>query len=508
MLSHGIKDQQSNRLFVLFLIVHMVMWTLLPGLTRHELDSDSMMHFAWGQEWMLSYNLHPPFLPWVVAGFLKLTGISNWNYLFLSQINIAIAFIAVYLLARQILRPAQALAAVCLLEFIPYYSFLSIRLNHSSLLISIWALTVLFTYYAMSRRRLMYWIALGLCLAIGMLTKYYAITLVGAIVLYIISTRQGRAQMSSLGPYAGALVFALLIYVHVDYVNEHRIGTVQHISDYFFLDSLPIRWKAISFFLAQLIYLLPAVIAFMLATYSSSLSQRLPTLLRFPYLPEHAGLIYVVMLFPLLITAIPGLVLGVDISSRWGGPILITAGIMLILQFPINLTGIQCRRIVIGSIVYAILVPLVMLIVISQGKVESRYNFPGKELATAVTRLWHDSFESKLELVGGGWMAPDSIAFHSVDHPSVLQHLSHQWSPWVSETDVRDHGIAIVCLADDKLCLTNANTMFPDFKFRTLTIKGNDYGLSHSRTQGFRYFLVPPRTTNIQLDNVLHTPRR
>jgi hypothetical protein len=214
------------------------------------------------------------------------------------------------------------------------------------------------------------------------------------------------------------------------------------------------------------------------------------------------------MLFPLLITAIPGLVLGVDISSRWGGPILITAGIMLILQFPINLTGIQCRRIVIGSIVYAILVPLVMLTVISQGKVESRYNFPGKELATAVTRLWHDSFESKLELVGGGWMAPDSIAFHSVDHPSVLQHLSHQWSPWVSETDVRDHGIAIVCLADDKLCLTNANTMFPDFKFRMLTIKGNDYGLSHSRTQGFRYFLVPPRTTNIQLDNVLHTPRR
>jgi len=226
MLSHGIQDQQSHRLFVLFLVVHMVMWTLLPGLTRHELDSDSMMHFAWGQEWMLSYNLHPPFLPWVVAGFLKLAGISNWTYLFLSQINIAIAFTAIYLLARQFLRPAQALAAVCLLEFVPYYSFFSIRLNHSSLLISIWALTVLFAYYAISRRKLMYWVALGFCLAIGMLTKYYAITLVGAIGLYIISTRQGRAQMGSPGPYAGALVFALLLYVHVNYVNEHRIGTV------------------------------------------------------------------------------------------------------------------------------------------------------------------------------------------------------------------------------------------------------------------------------------------
>ena len=508
MLNHGIKDRQSNWLFMLFLVVHMVMWTLLPGLTRHELDSDSMMHFAWGQEWMLSYNLHPPFLPWVVAGFLKLVGISNWSYLFLSQINIAIAFIAIYLLAKQFLRPAQALAAVCLLEFIPYYSFLSIRLNHSSMLISIWALTALFAYYAISRRRLMYWIVLGFCLAIGMLTKYYAITLVGAIGLYIVSTHQGRAQLRTLGPYASALVFGLLLYVHVDYVSEHRIGTVQHINDYFFLDSLSIRWKAVSFFLAQLVYLLPSVIAFMLATYSSSLSRRLPILLRLPNLPENAGLTYTVLLFPLLITAIPGLILGVDISSRWGGPILITAGIMLILQFPLNLTGIQCRRIVIGSIVYAFVVPLIMLGVISQGGVESRYSFPGKELATTVTDLWHDSFGSKLRLVGGGWMAPDSIAFHSIDHPSVLQHLSHQWSPWVRKSDIQKHGIAIVCLSDDELCLTNANRMFPSFKFRTLTIKGNDFGLSHSRTERFRYFLVPPKSTNIQLDNVLHNPRR
>lgn len=508
MLNHGIKDQQANKLFALFLVVHMAMWTLLPGLTRHELDSDSMMHFVWGQEWMLSYYLHPPFLPWVVAGFLKLTGISNWNYLLLSQINIAIAFIAIYLLARQFLRPAQALAAVCLLEFIPYYSFFSIRLNHSSLLISIWALTVLFAYYAISRRKMVYWIALGICLAIGMLTKYYAVTLVGAIGLYTVSTRSGRAQMGTLGPYASALVLALLLYFHVDYVYEHRIGTVQHIGDYFFLDSLQIRWKSISFFLAQLIYLTPAVVAFMLATYSSSLSQRLLALLRFPNLPEHAGLIYVVMIFPLLVTVIPGLILGVDMSSRWGGPILITAGIMLILQFPINLTGIQCRRIVIGSIVYAILLPLVMLAVISQGGIESRHSFPGKELAATVTRLWHDSFESKLKLVGGGWMAPDSIAFHSIDHPSVLQHLSYQWSPWIRKKDIENHGIAIICLSDDDLCLKNGSKMFPASEFRTLTIKGNDYALSHSRTQQFRYFLVPPGTTDIELDNVQHTPRR
>ena len=97
-------------------------------------------------------------LPWVVAGFLQTFGINNWNYLLLSQINLCIAFTAVWLLARQFFRPAQALAAVCLLEFVPYYSFLGIRLNHSSLLISLWALSTLLAYLAVMRQRLIYWV--------------------------------------------------------------------------------------------------------------------------------------------------------------------------------------------------------------------------------------------------------------------------------------------------------------------------------------------------------------
>ncbi|MDP7453777.1 MAG: hypothetical protein QGE95_16180, partial [Arenicellales bacterium] len=82
-------------LFWLFVLVHVIGWTLVPSLARHELDSDSMMHFAWGQEWMGSYRLHPPLLPWVVAGFLKVAGANNWSYNLLTQLNFLAAFYCV-----------------------------------------------------------------------------------------------------------------------------------------------------------------------------------------------------------------------------------------------------------------------------------------------------------------------------------------------------------------------------------------------------------------------------
>ena len=95
-------------------------------------------------------------------------GVNNWNYVLLSQISICVAFTAIWLLARQFFRPAQALAAVCLLEFVPYYSFLGIRLNHTSLLISLWAVGTLFAYLAVQRRRLIYWVLLGLSMALAL----------------------------------------------------------------------------------------------------------------------------------------------------------------------------------------------------------------------------------------------------------------------------------------------------------------------------------------------------
>ena len=76
-----------GRIFWLFALTHLVLWTIVPSLSRYELDTDSMMHFAWGQEWMGSYRLHPPVLPWLIGGFFKFAPINNWTYNLLTQLT-------------------------------------------------------------------------------------------------------------------------------------------------------------------------------------------------------------------------------------------------------------------------------------------------------------------------------------------------------------------------------------------------------------------------------------
>ena len=95
-------------------------------------------------------------------------GSNNWTYNLLTQLNFLLAFYCIWRLAREVLPPMSALAAVCLLEFVPYFSFFSMRLNHSSMLIPIWALTILLGYFAIQRDQYRYWIALGLISGVAM----------------------------------------------------------------------------------------------------------------------------------------------------------------------------------------------------------------------------------------------------------------------------------------------------------------------------------------------------
>ena len=498
-LANATSDRYAARTFVVFILLHLLMWTLLTGLTRHELDSDSMMHYAWGQEWQWSYYLHPPFLPWVVAGFLKTFGINNWNYVLLAQLNILVAFVALWFLARQFLSPSLALLAVCLLEFHPYYSFLSLRLNHSSMLISSWALTTLFLVYALDRQRLRYWLLAGFFAALAMLTKYYSIALLGAIGMYFLFSRNGRKLLKTRGPYLALLVFCLLFFTHLQFVFANKTGTVSHIADYFSFLSWQTRKQALIFFLAQLLYLGLPLGFFMLAMKQKDVSAsggsvlsygRWHKLLLDPENPPGIMLCYVLLLFPFFITAVPAFVLGVDVSSRWGGPIWGAFGMLLLWQYRQEITSLQKQRLLVAVFLFVLLAPLSMLLASRFGIYGEKYSFPGKELAQTITRRWHESMHSPLKIVGGTYLAPNSIAFHSADHPSALQHLNFVMSPWLRPADIRQHGMVIVCLYNDTKCRKNAELQFPGRQWTSLQIEGEQQWFAHARAESFVYSFI------------------
>ncbi len=508
----ALTAHRCQYLFWLFVLLHVIIWTIVPSLARHELDSDSMMHFAWGQEWMGSYRLHPPFLPWVVAGFLKTVGINNWSYNLLTQLNFLAAFYCIWRLAREYLSPASALAAVCLLEFLPYFSFFSMRLNHSSMLIPMWALTTLLAYFAIHRGGSRYWIALGLSAALAILTKYYSVTFLAGIGLYLLLFQQGRKSWRTPGPYLALLTFSAILGWHLWYVFSHQVGTVAHVGDYLAPADLQVRWRSIRFLLSQLLYLSPLVAVFLFVFYqdrrSSPVSQQEKEGVQpVPTRPARLFL-YWMLLFPLLSTTIAGFAGGIDISSRWGGPTLSLASIGLLLQWPLSQNSIACRKLITAAFIWVLILPTALLLTGFAGAYDDRYQFPGKELAGEITRLWHDAYQIPLAIVGGGWVAPDSIAFHSPDHPSVLQHMRQQWNPWISDQEISEQGIAVICLEDDALCINNTKTLFPGLTMTTLAVTAKPALFFPGSKQKVRYLFVGPGEEKLKLGVIQPIPVR
>ena len=111
------------------------------------------------------------------------------------------SFWAVWRLARQLLPPRTALLAVCLLECCPFYNVESDTLNNNVGLYPCWALAILLLHRALTTRGSGAWIGVGVCLGLGMLTKYstavLAVTMLGFGGLH----PQARKSWRTPGPY-------------------------------------------------------------------------------------------------------------------------------------------------------------------------------------------------------------------------------------------------------------------------------------------------------------------
>ena len=67
-----IKKILSNP-FILFLLIHLTMWTLIPSLVNKNLPLDTIEALAWGSHLDWGFNKHPPLSAFAVEFFFKMS---------------------------------------------------------------------------------------------------------------------------------------------------------------------------------------------------------------------------------------------------------------------------------------------------------------------------------------------------------------------------------------------------------------------------------------------------
>ena len=99
-----LNKKNIDNLFYIFVMTHLILWTLVPSLTNNNLPLDTIEALAWGSNLDWGFNKHPPVSAFFPEIFYQIFGAQDWAYYLLSQIFVVIAFIVVFKFAEELFK--------------------------------------------------------------------------------------------------------------------------------------------------------------------------------------------------------------------------------------------------------------------------------------------------------------------------------------------------------------------------------------------------------------------
>ena len=91
-----IKKNNTFGLFLIFILLHLIIWTLAPSVSNINLPLDTIEALAWGSNLDWGFNKHPPLSAFAAEIFFRLFGNQDWSFYFLSQLFVISSFFIVY----------------------------------------------------------------------------------------------------------------------------------------------------------------------------------------------------------------------------------------------------------------------------------------------------------------------------------------------------------------------------------------------------------------------------
>ncbi|MFZ5690415.1 MAG: glycosyltransferase family 39 protein [Pseudomonadota bacterium] len=437
--------RKPGQTLAILLGAHLLVWFVLPLLTSSNLELDLAEDLALGREWQLGYWKHPP-LPWWMADLAyRLTGQIGSVYL-LGPLAVAGCFIAVYLLARDIAGPVQALIATLSLVGIHYYNYSAVKFAHDQMQLPFWALTGLFFYRGLVRGRALDWLLAGAMLALAFWSKYAAFALAISLALFLLIDPVARQALRTRGPWLMAAAFVVVIAPNAWWLVDSGFLPMEYVSNRAKIPERPFQYVTypLTWIASQIFFIHPTLILLGVTLFPRIAPAQ-------PVTPQSGfarRYVTTLALAPFIVVTAVAIATGRAPIAMWGYPLWSFLPLAAILWFgPVS----DPRRMAVfaaGVMFLFVLAPVIWIGTwLADPHLRSRpkaVDFPGQTLAAQMTRQWHDITGTKLAYVAGTEFAANNVAVYSPDRPRVIVHGRPRISPWIDMDDVRKRGVLIV----------------------------------------------------------------
>ena len=408
--------KNTSKIFFLFLIIHLFVWTLIPSLTNVNLPLDTIEALAWGSNLDWGFNKHPPMSAFAVEFFYQIFGSQDWAYYFLSQIFVISAFFVVWIFSKEFFKNENyCLISVLLLEGIYFYNFTTPEFNVNVCQLPFWALSVFYAWKGFKDNKTSDWLLFGLFAALGILSKYlfiYLLIAMDVFFLYMIAKKKVNFKsLITLVPFLLVLSPHLIWLTENDYITIayglQRTGTGDQNILAHFLHPLIFLGKQIGI-------LIPFFVMFLF------LVSKLKT--KFNFKDKKLLFLLTINIIPIILMFLTSMIMGVKIRTMWMTPFYLFLGVLFVYLFEKRIDLKKTNKFVTVFLILFFLTPIIYSYV-SISKTDKRTDYPGKEIARLVENRWDKNFSNEIGIVGGDEWFGGNLSYHLNSRPKWFNKL-------------------------------------------------------------------------------------
>jgi 4-amino-4-deoxy-L-arabinose transferase-like glycosyltransferase len=464
------NPETSLWLVISFAVCHAVLWTfiLINLKAAQDVHMDVAEAFAWGQKFQLGYGKHPPLSGWIAGLWFTFFPVADWATYALAMTTLGIGLVINWFIALRVVDRRRAFFVVVTLALYPIFNFKGFKYNPDLLQLVTLPLVVLAYLDAFEKRTWRSGIWLGLAGALALMTKYWVLTMIGAIGLAALIHPDRLKFLRSPSPWVAIVTLVVVMIPHLIWLKDVDFVPLTYAGDVYGLSS---RAQSAQLVLGYVGHNL-ALLALPVALAAPALAWPPRWLARAwsgggnasqnpgqdpgqDSRVNRAQALNIWMIQAIVAVGPPlgGLAFKVYVKTDWG--------ISLFFLVPLALVAVPSLRVREAALfrIAAIWLVLTLATLAASPKIaalemaenpNSASSYGARsQLARELTEVWHSKFGSRWAVVAGTTEIGEPMTFYSPDHPAPFTPGEVWSSGLTSLEEARRLGFIGICDSTD-----------------------------------------------------------
>jgi len=432
-----------------FAVAHAVLWTLILINLKaaQDVHMDVAEAFAWGQKFQLGYGKHPPLSGWIAGLWFKVFPVASWSTYALAMAVAGSGLVICWLIALRVVDRRRAFFVVVMLALYPIFNFKGFKYNADLLQLVTLPLVVLAYLNAFEKRSVRSGVWLGLAGVLALMTKYWVLTMIGAVGLAALIHPERLKFLRSPAPWVAIATLVVAMIPHLIWLKQVDFVPLTYAGDVYSLSDRALNLQLVFGYIGHNFALLAASVALAsLALAWGALVRRPSTLfsrtwsrgpnqgVNFP----QALNVWIIQIIVAIGPPLGAVLFEVYMKTDWGISLFFLTPLALVAIPALRLPRMALFRI--GAI--WLVITLAMLLAsptIAEremaGNPDSVAIYGARsELARELTEAWHTRSDSRWAVVAGTMETIQPLAFYSPDHPAPFT-PGEAWTAGLTSTE-------------------------------------------------------------------------